>query len=210
MKNGTEDSPLGSHVLNRRSVTALETKEDEARHNARASDSVEPSNPNDKPSPDPRTDSSFVPSPVDRYEDQHSAINSREQEADTEVNSFKPYHGLSGERNAKDRSDSYRSQSDEQLPMLDLIRNRRFENLGFGLPGQPVRKLVDFVMNRLALKPTSSNVNQQTDSRSPRNLLEHARSLLRDVKGNIESGVSGMHKAVGLGNLSENSNTGRS
>lgn len=95
------------------------------------------------------------------------------------------------------------------MHLLDLFRNGHSENLGFGLPGQPIRKLVGFVLNGLALRPTSSDVDQQSDVKSPRKLFEHGGNALRNAKENTMTGLLGIHKALKLGPLSVNFDLGK-
>lgn len=81
----------------------------------------------------------------------------------------------------------------------DSQRRGPLGNLRFGLPGQPVRRMLGFLLDRLS-RPWPIVDVDQSEARLPRRLFDQGRNTLSSE--NSEFGRVGIHKAVKLGPLS--------
>lgn len=217
-RNGEENRSAGLRKLNRRSVVALETGGDKDRRGTLAPDSgftKQPFNPNDKLSPDPRAEPPSSFPTADRGESQRSTVHSGEQGDaapinNVERNSDEPGFQITLQGRVEDPI-SYRTifSNQHSVNIPGLLRNGPREDFRFGLPGQPIRRIVNFVLDRLAVpRPTYSEVDHG-NGRLPRRLFDHGRGVVSNPRENLESTGAGIHRAVKLGPLSVSVDVGR-
>ncbi|XP_078052438.1 uncharacterized protein LOC144478440 [Augochlora pura] len=201
-----------THKLSRRSAAPLETQES---NDTRENESLPVKQASDIANivtDELRNESAPVSSLVKHDENQHTGLQPRVQEANVPVVSTD--HGSS--------DPSVLSSLEKRLEeLLDKIQSRydnnhesnpppvvRLENIGF--PGQPIRRLLHPIFERLAARTMPTDSAEQPRRRLPRKLFADGGGLLSAYRENRETGGVGIHKAVKLGPLSVNFDVGRS
>ncbi|XP_033333834.2 uncharacterized protein LOC117224803 [Megalopta genalis] len=208
---GTEEASE-THKLSRRSVTPLETQENNDTRAPESRFSKQASNSNSKLTENPRDESAAVLSPAIPDDNQHPGFDSWIQEvnalaASIDRGSSEPSFPAHLERRLEELLDRIQSRYDNNH-LLNLLPIVRLENIG--LPGQPIRRILHPIFERLAARTKPTETERQPGLRLARKLFADGRSLLSTFQENRETGGAGIHKAVKLGPLSVNFDVGRS